>query len=423
MQSIRGAVLRPFTACLVLLAPGLATLGDDLVIPGGGSDGDLDIIHGTVGGPISQVTVTNVVNGVTNVVHETVFDLGKATTARWDAPSTADDSNIHVGVYDPERWAVVFKYRKVSLAGGVRLTFKDHPSRAPVVWLVQETVAIAEGATLDLSGRYTVRDTVESLEPSEAGPGGFRGPAHGPGGSGWGFGPGGLGDGAGYRNVYGNPRLLPLIGGSGGFFTYQGFGRWGSSGGGGAILIAAGQSVEVDGSILARGGSISSFGNAGGGSGGAIRIVAPTLKGDGLIDAEPEGRTRLEVESVESGVKILPNAVAVQPVPEPIIWAPSTAPTVRITRVHDQGAPVDPRADLRTDPDVRIEENAVVDIELETVNLPIEGVVQLRVGPKYGAASWIKATFAGGDINKATWKASTLLPPGFTVLQARATAP
>lgn len=420
---MRGAVLRPFTACVLLLVLGSFRGSAQLVISGGGSDGELAILAGTQGGPISQVSVTNVVGGVTNVVYETVFDLGKATTNSWDSPSPVDGSGIHVGVYDPERWAVVFKYSKVTLGEGVRLTFKNHPSRAPVVWLVQKTVAIAKNATLDLSGRYTVVGPVESLEPSEAGPGGFRGPAVGPAGAGGGFGPGSLTDTAGYREVYGNPQLVPLIGGSGAFFNYQGFGRWGSSGGGGAILIAAGEAVEVEGSILARGGSISSFGNFGGGSGGAVRIVASVLKGYGLIDAEPEGRTRLEVKSIEGDVKILPNAVAVEPAQEPLIWAPPTAPTVRITRVHDKDAPVDPKTDLRTDPDVRIEESAVLGVELETENLPIEGVVQLRVGPKYGPASWIRATYVGGDINKATWKASTALPPGFTVLQARATAP
>ena len=80
-----------------------------------------------------------------------------------------------------------------------------------------------------------------------------------------GFGPGGA-----LHNVfeaiynYGNPLLIPLIGGSGT-----------DSGGGGALLLASNISANIHGVIEAKGG--------GAASGGAIRIVSPSVRGSGQL--------------------------------------------------------------------------------------------------------------------------------------------
>jgi hypothetical protein len=150
---------------------------------------------------------------------------------------------------------VVFKYTNITIATGKKVTFKNHATRAPVVWLVSGNVSI-EGM-VDLSGE-SARDVWSSSldgwawQPThrplggrltEPGPGGFRGGAPLRGGntkSAAGFGPGGgrtgpwnsnphLGtsggfglaagrvDGVGTGGIaYGNPSLIPLIGGSGG---------------------------------------------------------------------------------------------------------------------------------------------------------------------------------------------------------------
>ena len=52
-------------------------------------------------------------------------------------PGTGD------GVYDVTRWAVVFKYASIDIPDGVTVTFTNHPSRAPVVWLVDGDVIIS----------------------------------------------------------------------------------------------------------------------------------------------------------------------------------------------------------------------------------------------------------------------------------------
>ena len=73
--------------------------------------------------------------------------------------------------------------------------------------------------------------------------------------------------------IYGNVRLLPLRGGSGG----AGIATQGGSAGGGAILIVASGTVTIDGSINANGGTAGYRWNSGLGSGGAVRIVADGL--------------------------------------------------------------------------------------------------------------------------------------------------
>ena len=120
------------------------------------------------------------------------------------------------------------------------MTFSNHPSRAPVVWLVNGDVTV--NGTLNLDGKNG--DTLDSL-PKEPGPGGFRGAAYAmaPVGVGAGLGPGGSLGANGVYN-YGNSKIIPLIGGSGGAGRTA-FGEGSGSGAGGAILIAAANTMPV----------------------------------------------------------------------------------------------------------------------------------------------------------------------------------
>lgn len=180
-------------SAVALISPARAALN----IPSDGSDGAL-------------IVTTN-----------TVIDLSQAVTGNWDAANTA---NAGKGIYDSNKWAVVFKYSSVVISNGATVTFKNHDSRAPVIWLVNGDVTINGVVSLDGQGWATAPNLCEP------GPGGFRGGngAYTAGvGSGAGFGPGGGGNpdrfGGSYgtfgyngSSIYGNPSLLPLIGGSGG---------------------------------------------------------------------------------------------------------------------------------------------------------------------------------------------------------------
>ena len=111
---------------------------------------------------------------------------------------------------------------------------------------------------------------------------------------------------------YGNPSLIPLLGGSGG--GGDGNDPGGGGAGGGAILIACQNTLSVTGTVRANGGS-RSF-HSGGGSGGGIRMVADTLSGSGAVQANGGsgwsyhgglGRLRLERATNSSDYTITPD--------------------------------------------------------------------------------------------------------------------
>ena len=69
-------------------------------------------------------------DGAFNPKFKTVIDLSLAATAPWDTPSPVPVQ----GVYDPDDWAVVFKYTTIDIPVGVTVSFTNHPSGAPAIW-------------------------------------------------------------------------------------------------------------------------------------------------------------------------------------------------------------------------------------------------------------------------------------------------
>ena len=389
--------LRPKPTTLLLIAFfGALTAHAQLTIPSDGSDGAF--------APVANVEI----------------DLGLATTALWNAPGSGN------GVYDAEKWAVVFKYSSVNIPAGVKVTFKNHPTYAPVVWLVQGNVTIA--GELNLDGKVSNPTTVGRLTPPEPGPGGFRGGASGASGKGSGYGPGASNHGR-FAAAYGNPQIIPLIGGSGASSSYTSS-SGDSAGGGGAILIASAQTVTIEGKISAKSYSPPSSNYTGGtGSGGAIRIVAGQVLGSGQVSADApyspttDGRLRFETNALSSTIQTTPETIGVPPANPPVIWPAANAPTARVVSVDAVNAPLDPRAPLVAGADVAIQNSNQVAFLIETQNFPIEGVVQLNITPKFGNRTTLNATRLSGDITSATWRVQTTLPQGFVTLQARATQP
>lgn len=365
-----------------------------LTIPSDGSDGSFN--------PTSSIQI----------------DLSQAITGTWSANNTA---NAGKGIYDPAKWAIVFKYASVNIPAGVSVTFVNHPSHAPVVWLVQGSVNIA--GIINLEGRNGGSATSYSI-PTEPGPGGFRGGAQGSLGRGSGLGIGGtngnsFGAQAAYASVYGNPSVIPLIGGSGG--GSSDFGYAGGAGGG-AILIAAPNSISLLGTISTNGGY--PHGNASYGSGGAIRLIANAITGSGTLTANNDGRIRIEANSVSGNVVPSPQTIAVPPANPPVIWPGATAPTVRVVSVDANAAPTYPIGSLDTAADVGISANASTQVILQTTNFPINGLVQVRSAGKFNTTPvFTTATLQSGDANSALWSATITFATGFTTLQARATVP
>lgn len=185
----------------------------------------------------------------------------------------------------------ILHYSSVNVPSGVTVTFaKPASGLNPAVHILSMGDIIVTGA-ISVDGKDG-----NTVAPGEGGPGGFDGgapPFNAPAGAGHGPGAGTLaspnaayGRDNGTVLAYGSPLVVPLVGGSGGagLTTYH---KCGGGGGGGAILLASETRIQITGSISARGGGMQSnmyWGASG--SGGAIRLVAPTVTGTGYLRVE-----------------------------------------------------------------------------------------------------------------------------------------
>lgn len=386
------------TVALLLALSLTASARAEIDVPSDGSDGDF---------------VTDV------ATKEIVIDLAKAPTGRWDTPQTEplQPEIGGVGIYDPEKWAVVFKYNRVRIEHNVTLKFLNHPSRAPVVWLVKGDAEIYGQVNLD--GK-------QGVWHEDSGPGGFRG-SHSPERD---------NQFRGYLNLpersRWSPNLVPLHGGYGNH----------ANAGAGAILIASRQRIVLDGQIQARGQ---------GAQGGAVRLVADELAGSGFIDIRnslspggPHGVGRLEAHRFTGSLRASFNTTIVSP--EPLrLWPEPDGPTVRIVSVEGAEAPSDPRARLDAEAgpggvplgaDMTIAKSGPSKVLIETTNLEPspDARVMLFVSPNSGRIRGgsngyadydpLRATLVtGGTFARAQWLVELELPPGYTSLQVHAVGP
>ncbi len=361
------------------------------------------------------------------------LDLSLAATASWDTPSPVAGQ----GVYDPDRWAVVYKFTTINVPSGVTVTFANHPSGAPVIWLASGDVTIA--GTLQLTGGAGHNTNVVPFV-STPGPGGFGG-ALGTSDGGGGFGPGGsddisgfagggghsaVGNGAPGGAIYGNAAILPLIGGSGGS-TVSGATN-GAGAGGGAILIASDTQILVSGTIIADGGLEGAFNAAAGkGSGGAIRLIADTIAGTGNLLARggddqfgtdgAAGRIRLETPNNLRGGSS--NPASVWSATQGPVFPPAPAPKLTVVSVATIPAPADPLAGIDTE-DVVIDDPNMIAIEIAAENVPLGTQVQVRIVPLRGAVINVLSTPLAGTLGASSATATVALPRGRSEIQLRA---
>lgn len=405
---MKPIVIHILTACLLLTG-----LQADIIVPGAdGSDGPL------------------------NITANTEIDLSQAVTGTWDDDNTA---NAGKGVYDAQQWAVVFKYSSVTVAAGATVTFKNHPSRAPVVWLVNGDVTI-EG-TIKLNGQ----NGISSPNIAEPGPGGFRGGAgyYGSGigaGAGLGFSGGSLGNNAGGGGLMvRDPSIVPLVGGAGGG-GHQNQANWGGGAGGGAILLACTGTARIDGLIQANGGGAPNdhhFKYAGGGAGGAIRVLCSTLEGDGTFEALGKGystgslgRIRIERVTNQGSVAISPDP-SVVPLPDgttATLWPGPSGPTVRILSIGTEDAPADPRSAFGAEaPDVSLPEVSSAEVILETIGVEQASQVEVRIAPRAGGAPTVVAASFVAQISTDPltlhWSCGVPVMTGFSSIQAKVIRP
>lgn len=209
----------------------------------------------------------------------------------------------------------VLNFTTVHVRPGATLTFTPNERNTPVYLLatgnvlIEGTISVNGGNATTTAGGVGGPGGYAGGTPGTTGvpPGAGIGPGAGRGGAERTSDPTGAG-GGGYRTrqyyfvnypayhkndanrgaTYGSPLLVPLVGGSGGGGTSGGT-AWGGGGGGGAVLIASDTRIEVSGRVEALGGTgvpttSCSSASLNHGSGGAIRLVAPTVAGSGTID-------------------------------------------------------------------------------------------------------------------------------------------
>lgn len=373
------------------------------------------LLAGLCASPASSLTVPGAdgSDGALNITSSTTIDLALAPTGVWNGANAAPGK----GVYDPDKWAVVFRYNSVTLNSAV-LTFSNHPSKAPVVWLVNGNVTITSSARIEVNG-----NSPSGTSGGDGGPGGGPGSSTTPDGPG--FGLGGAQTGVSTPGIfsdsitgnpfkpYGSPTLIPLVGGSGG---HRDGGTGG--GGGGAILIAATGTLRIDGRIV-------SDGEWYGGSGGGIRLCAASILGAGGLsaigsDGASNGRIRIEAGTFTGA--LLSNPVPTTAVvPDPVVlWPPADAATVRIVSVNAVPIPTTAGAYWPpAPPDMSLLAAAAYDVIVETKNVPVTRKVRVKMTPRAGTATLTDATLVSGNLTLATWKATVQFGQGFCTVQAR----
>ena len=414
--------------CATVATMSLETAKAALNIPSDGSDGAL------------------IITASTNI------DLSKAVPGNWDMNNSA---NAGQGIYDPNQWAVVFKYSSVVIQNGATVTFKNHASRAPVVWLVSGDVT--NNGTISLDGQASL--TAPGL--AEPGPGGFRGS------SGYyafgaeeaaGFGPGGGGRSAasggsygsvgasGGRPINGNASLIPLGGGSGG-----GAGHGSITGGGGAgagaMLIACSGNLSISGVIHANGGTGNDqrylgagyySGFSGCGSGGGMRLIAKTFSGAGIVQALGGagtsagglGRIHIERWTNSGSMQITPDPViiALSSNATPQIWLPTDGPTVRIVSIGGNAAPADPRAEFGAiGADLLLPRVTNTTVVVETSNAVTNSVVTVRATPRsngeFTEVTAIPTLVLAENHMVVRWTAILPVQDGYAAIQAKLVRP
>lgn len=208
--------------------------------------------------------------------------------------------------------------------------------------------------------------------------------------------------------TYGNRFLLPLLGGSGGGgadTTSSSAGAAGGGGGGGALLIASSGTINVSGSITARGGAGGTGGSsrwATGGSGGAIRLAANVVSGTGSLDVGggqqgngstssttfgSPGRIRLEAPVCTLGDARPPGSLFRSVRPGPLA-VPTSAPRLRIVKIDytdattGQPATIDPVATNNgssSSVDAAINATGTVTFHFEGTGIPLDSIGRRRV--------------------------------------------
>ncbi|MBI5865063.1 MAG: hypothetical protein HZB38_11265 [Planctomycetes bacterium] len=204
-------------------------------------------------------------------------------------------------------------------------------------------------------------------------------------------------------------------------------------------MIAATGTITINGSIVVSGGSGVGYGGiywAGGGSGGAIRLLAQAVAGSGGLSAGSGGGVPGGVGRIAINANTVSYTGSATPVPlmfapivgDPIIWPPSTAPNIAVTSLqfgaNVVSVPSDPRANWGFPTDASVDSVDPITLNIEATNVPLDWIVTVRIVPKDGDSFTVTAPPLSGTLEFSTTSITALtLPRGFGAVQARAARP
>lgn len=322
----------------------------------------------------------------------------------------------------------IFNFTTITIAQGVTVRLDSQNLPGPVYWLATGDVNIA--GTLDLTGGAGYSAPLNRVDRlfSIPGAGGFAG---GPGGGSAvvaepGSGPGGGAAGTsssvnGFAGTFsGSQYLIPLVGGSGGGGLFNAAEPFcgGGGAGGGAVLIASSTSITITGVLNARGGigggCVNANGIAGGGSSGAIRLMANAISvpfgAEILVDAYvvngSAGFARLESFQLTLAGTIAgphttstPNAVALP------ATGPSLANVVSVGGIAVSGNPF-------VFPSVTINTSSAVPVVIQAQNVPVGSIPKLTILSETGPDQIITAPALQGTFQSSTSTVNITYPPG-----------
>jgi hypothetical protein len=368
--------------------------------------------------------------GATNIV----MDLGSGNLTYKDAQG----GNLGTGTVGAPDASGVYNFTTFTLPAGITLNFISDSLNRPVQFLDSGDVTIA--GTLSVSGQ-----SYQGKKGGAGGPGGFNG---GDGGGdttsitfngGSGAGPtGGLGWGnsgaaGGGSLLIANQQLTPLFGGSGG-----GGGKGnvtdpgdGGGGGSGSFLLASNGTITLNGNIYAFGGggtpNYRAERSSGSGAGGAVRLVANTVKGNGTINVSggastygPGGAGFVRIEAFSNtGITVAGASSFLRPT-TPSAAIPANLPSLLITSIGGITVPADGSGGLSSQPDISFSQTqtGTVLLNVATSGIPINTTFNVRIAStdgKYGGIS----TFTG-TTSATGGSASISLPQGTSIVDVYA---
>jgi hypothetical protein len=302
----------------------------------------------------------------------------------------------------------IFNFTSITIGSGITVKFTPNLANTPVFMLASGNVTI-EGV-IDVGGR----PSSGVATPGPGGPGGFGGGTPGSAGDGPGGGTAGLLPGACFAECYGTPELQPLIGGSGGPGISSAQATSGG-GGGGALLIASSGTIALASSsvVHAHAGECFATNGADCGTGGAIRLIATSITGAGIIDAFTvvastpppfpvytnilNGRIRLETSFGGMQYTGIAKPAASVYVGQPIVFPPIT-PSLKVVSIGGTAVPANPSRNLFAG-DVSLPTTFTnpVPVVVEATNVPNNTPAKVIANPQFatGARTVTPVTLTG----------------------------